>query len=61
MHLLSVAERYIRKNKVSATRVGRESVGDPRLIFDMRNGRNLGAKIESRLSAYLMRDAGDAG
>ena len=60
MSMLSLVERHIRKNRVSPARIGRESVGDPRLVFDMRNGRNLGGKIEARLQAYLSQQEGGA-
>jgi hypothetical protein len=46
-------ERYIRRSGTAPTRVGRESLGDPRLVFDMRRGRELRAPTAARLAAWL--------
>lgn len=53
MSLLVEVNRFIRREGVSATRIGREAVGDPRLVFDMRNGRMLRSATADRLKAYL--------
>ncbi|WP_293860229.1 hypothetical protein [Sphingomonas sp. SCN 67-18] len=43
----------MRASDTPPTRFGRESVKDPRLVGDMRNGREPGARMAARLDAYL--------
>jgi hypothetical protein len=51
--LIKQINRYIRGTGLSATRIGREAIGDPRIVFDLRAGRRLGPKLEARLAAWL--------
>ncbi|HEY0412963.1 MAG TPA: hypothetical protein VGD66_07470 [Allosphingosinicella sp.] len=44
---------YITQTGVSATRLGREAIGDPRLVFDLRAGRTLRPPLEKRLLLWL--------
>lgn len=53
MHLLSVIEKYLRRTGVPPTRFGREAVGDPRFVDDLRRGREPRAATVSRVLAYL--------
>lgn len=53
MHLLSRIERHLRRSGTPPTRFGRESVSDPRLVFDLRNGREPGPKVSARIAAYI--------
>ena len=53
MSLLIEVDRCIRRTGISATRIGRESVGDPRLVFDMRGGRELRPDTQERVRDYL--------
>ena len=53
MHLLRRIERYLRRSGTPATRFGREAVRDPRLVRDMRYGRELGRKMIARISSHL--------
>lgn len=53
MQLLRRIERYLRTSGTPPTRFGREAVRDPRLIFDLRKGREPGAAMHARLCAYL--------
>lgn len=46
-------ERFLKSRRVPPTRFGRDSVRDPRLVFDMRNGRQLRPATARRLNAYL--------
>jgi hypothetical protein len=46
-------ERYLKQSGAKATRFGRDVAGDPRLVFDMRRGRHLGARLSARVDAYL--------
>ena len=40
MNLLREVEKYLRRNDTAPTRFGREVVGDPRFVFDLRKGRD---------------------
>jgi hypothetical protein len=53
MHLLRRIERYLKTSGTAATRFGREAVRDPRLVHDLRRGREPGSAMNARLSAYL--------
>ncbi len=53
MHLLSRVERFLRRSRTPATRFGREAVRDPRLVFDLRRGRQTGAKLSARVCDFL--------
>ena len=55
MHLLSRVERYLRKSATPPTRFGREAVGDPRFVFDLRNGREPRTRTVKRVAAFLER------
>ncbi|HMJ93143.1 MAG TPA: hypothetical protein VK472_03485 [Allosphingosinicella sp.] len=46
-------ERFLKSSRVPPTRFGRDSVRDPRLVFDMRQGRQLRPATARRLNAYL--------
>lgn len=53
MHLLSRIERHLRRSGMPPTRFGREAVHDPRLVFDLRNGREPGPEVSARVAAYI--------
>jgi hypothetical protein len=53
VHLLRRIERYLRASGVAPTRFGRDAAADPRLVFDMRFGRQVGPELGDRLDAYL--------
>ncbi|KPM21563.1 hypothetical protein AAJ72_14545 [Citromicrobium sp. RCC1885] len=53
MTLLERIENHLRDNDISATTFGREAVGDPRFVLDLRKGRNPRRKTVMRLEAYL--------
>ena len=53
MYLLRRVELYLRRSGMPPTRFGREAVRDPRLVSDLRNGREPGAAIRGRVTAYL--------
>jgi len=55
MHLLSRVERYLRKTDTPPTRFGREALGDPRFVFDLRNGREPRSRTVERVCAFLAR------
>jgi len=53
VHLLREVEKYLRQSEVTPTRFGREVVGDPRFVFDLRNGRDPRPTTAARVRAYL--------
>ena len=53
MHLLREVEKFLRHNDTPPTRFGREAVGDPRFVFDLRNGRDPRPQTIERVRAYL--------
>jgi hypothetical protein len=55
MHLLSSIEKFLRRSGTPPTRFGREAVGDPRFVLDLRNGREPRPSTISKVSEYLSR------
>jgi hypothetical protein len=53
MELLPRVERYLKASGVPPTRFGRDVARDPRLVFDMRRGRDPKRRMRDRLNAYL--------
>lgn len=53
MHLLREVEKFLRQNETAPTRFGREAVGDPRFVFDLRKGRDPRPQTVRRVLAYL--------
>jgi hypothetical protein len=53
MYLLREVEKYLRYRRVPPTRFGRDAVGDPRFVFDLRNGREPRPQTVARVRAYL--------
>jgi 2,4-dienoyl-CoA reductase-like NADH-dependent reductase (Old Yellow Enzyme family) len=51
--LLQQIEKYMRRTGVSATRFGREVARDPRLVHDLRNGREIREAMANRVRDYL--------
>ena len=53
MHLLRRVELYLRRSGTPATSFGRKAARDPRFVFDLRQGRELGPRLRARIAAYL--------
>ncbi|RVT94047.1 hypothetical protein [Sphingomonas crocodyli] len=53
MHLLTTIDRYLKASGVPPTRFGRDAVRDPRLVHDLRRGRQPGARMSARVLAYI--------
>lgn len=53
--LLLRIERYLRARKMAPTRFGRDAIGDPWLVPQMRDGRTLRDRTAARVSAHLDR------
>ena len=55
MYLMRRIELFLQRADMAPTRFGREAVGDPRLIADMKNGRELRETTCARIVAWLDR------
>lgn len=53
MHLLREIERFLRIQKLPPARFGREVMGDPRFVFDLRNGREPRPRTVARIRRFL--------
>ncbi|HEY0115645.1 MAG TPA: hypothetical protein VGB54_07975 [Allosphingosinicella sp.] len=53
MNLLRRIERHLRATGTPAARFGRESLGDPRFVFDLRAGREPRPETERRVEAWI--------
>jgi 2,4-dienoyl-CoA reductase-like NADH-dependent reductase (Old Yellow Enzyme family) len=53
MQLLREVEKFLRTSEIPATRFGRDVMHDPRFVFDLRKGREPGARTVVRVRAYL--------
>jgi 2,4-dienoyl-CoA reductase-like NADH-dependent reductase (Old Yellow Enzyme family) len=51
--LLQRIERHLRTRRMPPTRFGREAVGDPNLVDQLRSGRELRAATAQRIIDYL--------
>nr|WP_262503901.1 hypothetical protein [Sphingosinithalassobacter sp. CS137] len=53
MSVLPKVERFLRTREMSATKFGRLAVRDPRLVRDLRNGREPRAAMVARIEAFI--------
>jgi len=53
MHLLYAIERYLQRTNTPPSRFGREAVGDPRLVHDLRLGREPRAATVARIINHM--------
>lgn len=53
MKLLVRIERHLRETHMSATRLGRRAVGDPRFVLDLRLGRRPRRRTLEKVERYL--------
>ena len=51
--LLMIIERFLRDYEMAATTFGRRAVRDPRLVLDMRNGREPGSRMRCRVEHFM--------
>lgn len=55
MALLIKIDRYLRRTAMPVTKFGRLAANDPRLVTDLRRGREPGAKLIARVEAFIDR------
>ncbi len=53
MELLWMIERYLRESGTTASRFGRDAMGDPGFVAGLRQGRQTRMITERRVAAYL--------
>jgi hypothetical protein len=53
MAILARVEAYLRANDMPRTKFGRLAVGDPRLVGDLRNGREPRPRTLARIEAFM--------
>ncbi|WP_033919690.1 hypothetical protein [Sphingomonas sp. 37zxx] len=53
MNLLSRIERFLHRSAMPQTLFGRHVAKDPRLVGDLRNGRQPGQRMCERIEAFL--------
>ena len=53
VYLLRDVEKFLRRSDVAPTRFGRDAMGDPRFVFDLRNGRDPRPRTVAKVRAYL--------
>lgn len=53
MRLLHMIESHLRQTGISPSRFGRQVMGDPRFVHDLRNGRQPRIGTEQRVAAYF--------
>ena len=51
--LLPRIERYLKLTRTPPARFGRQAVGDPCFVFDLRDGRDPRERTVARVNAYL--------
>lgn len=54
--ILDRIERYLRLSKSSPSRLGREAVGDPNFVMNLRDGRQPRQATLSRILAFIERE-----
>ena len=51
--LIMLVERHLRNTGMAPTTFGRQAIGDPRLVGDLRNGRQPRHATEQRILAHM--------
>ncbi|MDQ1159368.1 hypothetical protein QE385_003695 [Sphingomonas sp. SORGH_AS 950] len=53
MELLGLIERYLKASHMPETKFGRMAVNDPRLVGDLRRGREPGPEMVQRVRSFI--------
>lgn len=53
MHMLRIVEKFLRENEIAPTKFGRLVAGDPRLVLDMRLGREVRGPMRNKITAFI--------
>lgn len=60
MSTLRSIERFLQSSGMAPTAFGRQAVRDPRLVFDLRNGRELTDRMKRRIEHFMNIQQGGA-
>jgi hypothetical protein len=55
MHINRLVERFLREQQLPPTKFGRLAARDPRLVLDMRMGREIRPEMEQLLRQFMQR------
>jgi hypothetical protein len=53
VNLLREVEKFLNRSQTPPTRFGRQAVGDPRFVFDLRKGREPRPQTVERVRTFL--------
>lgn len=53
MNILSTIESHLQVKGIAASAFGRCLCNDPRLVFDLRNGRKIGTTLKKRIKNHI--------
>lgn len=53
MHINRLVERFLREQELPPTKFGRLAARDPRLVLDMRMGREIRPEMEAKLRQFI--------
>jgi len=53
VYLLREVEKFLRLSRIPPARFGRDAMGDPRFVFDLRNGREPRPQTIARIRHFL--------
>lgn len=56
MSVLQTIDRYLKATEMPPTKFGRLAVRDPRLVRDLKHGREPGVRMVARIEAYIARN-----
>jgi hypothetical protein len=54
MHINRLIERFLREQGLAPTKFGRLAAHDPRLVLDMRMGREIRPEMEAKLRRFML-------
>ncbi len=54
MNEIRQVEKFLREFDMPPTRFGRMAVGDPRLVLDMRGGREIRTDMANRINGFMV-------
>lgn len=60
MHINRLVERFLRDNDLPPTKFGRLAAHDPRLVLDMRMGREIRPELEGKLRQFMATYSGQS-
>jgi len=55
--LLAKIERFLAASKMSAARLGKDALNDPRFVYQLRKGRDPGWKTQQKIENFMRANA----